>query len=109
MITPQWLFDERKAFKIHLLFSSSNESIVKTFVSELNYFTNEKCKFNVVCNTMKVQSLFPLKDKGNHNCCAIYREDCSCKQNNIGETVGNVEIRWNEHEDKSANLSQLSI
>ena len=97
------------AFKIHLLFSSSNESIVKTFVSELNYFTNEKCKFNVVCNTMKVQSLFPLKDKGNHNCCAIYREDCSCKQNNIGETVGNVEIRWNEHEDKSANLNQLSI
>ena len=43
LIIPQWLFDERKAFIIHLPFSSSNESFVKTFVSKLNYFTNEKC------------------------------------------------------------------
>ena len=43
LIIPQWLFDERKASIIHLPFSSSNESFVKTFVSKLNYFTNEKC------------------------------------------------------------------
>ena len=28
--------------------------------------------------------------------------DCSFEQNNIGETVCNVEIRWNEHEGKSS-------
>ena len=37
----QWLFDERKAFTIHLPFSPSIESFVKTFISKLNYFTNK--------------------------------------------------------------------
>ena len=32
LIIPQWLFDERKAFTIHLSFSSGNESFVKIFV-----------------------------------------------------------------------------
>ena len=67
----QRLFEERKAFTIHLPFSSSNESFVKTFISKLTYFTNEKCKFNVVWNTRKVQSLFPLKDKVDHYSCVI--------------------------------------
>ena len=92
LIIPQWLFDERKTFTIHLHFSPSNESFVKTFVSKLNYFTNEKCKFKVVLNTRRVQSLFPSKDKANHYSCVI---------NYIGETVRNAEIRWNEHEDKN--------
>ena len=48
LIIPQWLFDERTAFIIHLPFSPINESFVKTFISKFNYFTNEKCKFNVV-------------------------------------------------------------
>ena len=101
-IIPQWLFDKRKAFTIHLLFFSSNKSFLKTFVCKLNYFTNEKCKFNVLWDKIKVQSLFPLKDEGNHNSCAIYRGDCSCQQNNIAETVRNVEIRWNEQEQKNS-------
>ena len=50
LIILQRLFEERKAFTINLPFSPSNESFVKTFMSELNYFTNEKCKFNVVWN-----------------------------------------------------------
>ena len=100
-IILQWLFDKKKAFTIHLSFSPSNESFVKTFVCKLNYFTNEKCKFNVAGNTKKVQSLFPLKNKVKHISCAIYRGDCSCDQNYIGDTVGNAKTRWNEHEDKS--------
>ena len=102
LIISQWFFDERKAFTIHLPFSPSNERFVKTFVSNLNSFTDEKCKFNVVRNTRKVQSLFPLKDKVNRYSCVIYRGDCSCDQNYIGETVRKAEIRWNEHEDKNS-------
>ena len=98
LIIPQWLFEERKAFTIHLPFSPSNESFVKRFISKLNYFTNEKGNFNVVWNTRKVQSLFPLKDKVDNYSCVIYRGDCSCDQNYIGETVRNAKIRWNEHE-----------
>ena len=89
LIIPQWLFDEREAFTIHLPFSPNNESFVRTLVSKLNYFTSEKCKFNVVWNTRKVQSLFPLKDKVNHYSCVIYRGDCSCDQNYIGEEKSN--------------------
>ena len=44
LIIPQWLFEKRKAFTIHLPFSPNNESFVKRFISKLNYFTNEKCK-----------------------------------------------------------------
>ena len=102
LIIPQWLFEERKVFIIHLPFSPSNESFVKRFISKLNYFTNEKCKFNVVWNTRKVQSLFPLKDKVDHYSCVIYRGDCSCDQNYIGETDRNAKIRWNEHKYKSS-------
>ena len=36
LIIPQWLFEERKAFTIHLPFSPSNESFVKRFISKLN-------------------------------------------------------------------------
>ena len=102
LIIPQCLFEERKAFTIHLPFSLSNESFVKRFISKLNYFTNEKCKFNVVWNTRKVQSLFPWKDKVDHYSCVIYWGDCSCDQNYIGETVRNAKIRWNEHEYKNS-------
>ena len=78
LIIPQWLFEEKNAFTIRLPFSPSNESFVKTFMSKLKYFTNEKYKFNVVWNTRKVQSLFSLKDKVNHYSCVIYWGDCSC-------------------------------
>ena len=29
----------------------------------------------------------------------IYEGECSCQESYIGETVRNVEIRWQEHED----------
>ena len=60
------------------------------------------CKFNVVWNTRKVKSLFPLKDKVDHYSCVVYRGDSSCDQNYIGEAVCNAKIGWNEHEDKNS-------
>ena len=36
-------------------------------------------------NTTKVQFLFPLKDSVDHYSYVIYKEDCSCDQNYIGE------------------------
>ena len=93
LIRPQWLLGERKAFTIHLPFSPSNESFVKTFISKLNYFINEKCKFNAAWNTRKIQSLFPLKDKVDHYSCVIYRGDCSCDQIYGRQTIYNAKIR----------------
>ena len=96
------LFDEKKAVTIHLPYSPSNESFVKAFIGKLSCFTNEKCKFNVVWNTRKVQPLFLLKNKVNHYSCVIYRGDCTCDKNYIGETVCNAKIRWIEHKDKNS-------
>ena len=93
---------EKKAFTICLPFSLSKESFMKMFISKLIYFTNEKCKFNVVWNTKKVQSLFLIKDKIDHYSCVIWRGDCSYDQNYNGETVRNAKIQWNEHEDKNS-------
>ena len=47
LIIPQWLFEERKAFIIHLPLSPSNESFVETFINKLNCFTNAKYIFDV--------------------------------------------------------------
>ena len=35
-----------------------------------------------------------------HPSCVIYEGVCSCQESYIGETVRNVEIRWQEYEDK---------
>ena len=51
---------------------------------------------------MKAQSLFPVKGKVDDYSCVIYRGDCSCDQNYIGETVRNTKMRWNEHKDKNS-------
>ena len=42
--------------------------------------------------------MFQLKSKNPHPC-VIYESICSCQESYIGETVRNVEIRWQEHED----------
>ena len=54
--------------------------------------------FNIIWNTRKIQSLFNNKDKVQHLSCVIYKGVCSCGADYIGETIRNVEIRWNEHE-----------
>ena len=95
-------------FIIHLPFSPSNENFGKIFITRLNHFTNGKCKVNIVWNTRKAQSLFPLKDKVDHYSRVIYWEDYSCNQNYIGETVLNAKTRQNEHEDKNSKIKSTS-
>ena len=73
LLIPPWLFDERKHVTIRLPFSSKNEKYCAYFINKLVFFTSEKVKFNVVWNTRKIQSLFPLKDKIQHLSCVIYK------------------------------------
>ena len=63
LLIPPWLFDKRKHVTIRLPFSSKNEKYSAYFINKLVSFASEKVKFNVVWNTRKIQSLFPLKDK----------------------------------------------
>ena len=42
--------------------------------------------------------MFPLKDRVKHLSCVICEGKCLCGRRYIGETIGNSDIRWNEHE-----------
>ena len=48
--------------------------------------------------------MFPLKYKNDYKSCVIYKGDCSCSTRYIGQTKGNVEVRWNEHNNATKNL-----
>ena len=41
-----------------------------------------------------------------HQACKIYKGICSCGESYIGETIRNVEVRWDEHDNlmKKSNL-----
>ena len=84
-------------------FSSKNEKYCAYFINKLVSFTSGKVKFNVVWNTCKIQSLFPLKDKVQHLSCVIYKGICSCGETYVGETIRSCKIRCDEHNDVNKN------
>ena len=82
---------------------SKNEKYCVYFINKLVSFTSGKVKFNVVWNTHKIQSLFPLKEKVQQLSCVIYKGICSCGETYVGETIRNCKIRCDEHNDVSKN------
>ena len=48
LIIPRWLFDERKTIAINLPFSNKNEHFSKKFCEKLEFYTNDKVKFNII-------------------------------------------------------------
>ena len=49
--------------------------------------------------TKRFKQLFKLKSSNPHPSCVVYEGACSCQESYIGETVRNIEIRWQELED----------
>ena len=96
MLIPNWLFDETKLVVIRLPFAPRNEKFSKRFISKLQTFTNGKVRFNIICNSRKIQSLFNNKDKV--QLVLFTKLFALCGADYIGETIRNVKIRWNEHE-----------
>ena len=68
-------------------------------VSKFDVFTDNKYDIRIKWITKKVKQLFKLNSRNPHPSCVIYEGVCSCQESYIGETVRNVEIRWQEHED----------
>ena len=62
-------------------------------------FTDNKYDIRIKWITKKFKQLFKLKSSNLHPSCVIYEGVCSCQESYIGETVRNVEIRWQEYED----------
>ena len=51
-----------------------------------------------------MRNLFCLKSKSPHQACEMYEGVCTCKENYIGETKRNVEIRLEKH----SNINKIS-
>ena len=51
-----------------------------------------------------MRNMFRLKSKNPHPACVIYEGICTCKENYVGETKRNAEIRWEEH----SNINKIS-
>ena len=96
-LIPNFLFEERKKVFIKLPFCGKNEKLSKTFIEKLNKFTNFNFIFIILWQTRQIKSLFNNKDKNTHRSKVVYKGDCSCGVDYIGETVRNLAVRIAEH------------
>ena len=78
-----------------------NEVASKQFIKKFNTFTNDKYDIRIKWLTRKMKTLFKLKDPRIYPACKIYKGVCICGQTYIGQTIGNVETRWKEHNTSS--------
>ena len=67
-------------------------------MKKVDAFTDNKYDIHIKWITKKVKQLFKLKSRDPYPSCVIYEGVCSCQESYIGETVRNIEIRWQEHE-----------
>ena len=68
-------------------------------MKKFDVFNDNEYEIRIRWITEKVKQLFKLKSRNPHPSCMIYKGTCSCQESYIGETVRNVQIRWQEHED----------
>ena len=101
-IIPSGFFDEDlPVVLVEISFCDKNEFVSKQFIKKFNSFTQVLYDLRVQWFTKKTKTLFRLKDPCIHPVCKIYKGVCSCGKEYIGETVRNVEMRWNEHNKPS--------
>ena len=74
LIIPRWLFDERKTIAINLPFSNKNEHFSKKFCEKLEFYTNDKVKFNIIWWMREIKSLFKIEDNVKHLSCLFTTE-----------------------------------
>ena len=101
-IIPPGLFDIVKPVIItEVPFCIKTEVSSKQFLQKFHNFTGNKFDLRIKWITRKTKSYFKSKDKCLHQAYKIYLGACSCGETYIGETITNVETRWNEHHLKA--------
>ena len=79
-------------------FSSSSLFAVKTKNSVRRLLKNSTSFiFIILWQTRQIKTLFNNKDKNTHRSKVVYKGDCSCGVDYIGETVRNLAVRIAEH------------
>ena len=100
-IIPPGFFDiPKKVVLVDIPYYPKNEEFSKRFMKKFDVFTDNKYDIRIKWITKKVKQMFKLKSRNPHTSCVIYEGVCSFQESYIGETVRNVETRWQEHEDK---------
>ena len=84
---------------IEVPYCKKNETSSKRFLKKFHELTNNLHEIKIKWITKKIRNLFHLKSKNCHPACIIYEGISTCKENYIGETKRNIEIRWEEHSD----------
>ena len=99
-IIPPGFFDiPKKVVLVDVPYCPKNEEFSKCFMKKFDVFTDNKYDIRIKLTTKKVKQLFKFKSRNPHPSCLIYKGICCCQESCIGETVRNVEIRWQEYED----------
>ena len=97
-IIPPWLFEvKKKIVLVEMPYCLKYESSSKQFIKRFDKFTNDTFDVRIKWLTKKVKTLFSFKDKSVHQACKIYKGIFSCGEGYIGETIRNVEVRWEKH------------
>ena len=99
IILPGFFDVPKKVVLVDIPYCPKNEEFPKHFMKKFAAFTDNNYNIRIKWITKKVKKLLKLKSKNPHPSCVIYEDVCSCQESYIGETVRNVEIRWQEHED----------
>ena len=87
---------------VKLPYCPQNDLVAKRFLSKFYQFTNKNFQAIIKWITKKAQKVLSLKDKNPYPEPQIYKWTCVFDEtirNYVGQTIRNVDIRWNERED----------
>ena len=97
-IIPPWFFEvKKKIVLVEIPYCLKNESSSKQFIKKFDKSTNDTFDMRIKWLTNKVKTLCRVKDKPLRQDCKVYKGICSCNESYVVETVRNVEVRWDEH------------
>ena len=97
---PPGFFDvPNNVVVVDIPYCQKNEEFSKRFMKQFDVFTDNNYDIRIKWVNKKFKQLFKPKSRNLHPSFVIYEGVYSCQESYIGETVRNVEIRWQEHED----------
>ena len=101
IIPPDFFSEDKKPFiRVEVPYCQKNEEVAKRFLTKFHDFTQRKFNVAITWKTKKVRQLFSLKEKNPYPATKIYLGECkNCNETYVGETIRNVRVRWNEHEN----------
>ena len=99
---------KKKTVLVEIPYCLKDESSSKQYIKKFDKFASDTFDVRIKWLSKKIKILFRAKDKSLHQVCKIYKGVCSCSESYISETIRNVEVRCDEHNNpmKKSNPSK---